>query len=597
MRVAPGERLGDVGVARDGPPGARRAPRALHRLGRAQQHLRRHARPVRALARDELRLHDRHALPRLAEHAGADLAAGSGTDHDRVVVAHDGSSAPDCSATRYAAYHSGQSVVLPGDALLVLAVGRRRAPERARQVARGAERGDAGVDAAGEAGGDLLEQPAVAVRVAELGVRAVALAVRRRAAHVLAEGRGAAAEVEHLAHLRRRAPPARRARPRMSDTTRNRLRAEPGAAGRGARGKVDGARGARRGELDRALRRRRGSRRPAATPAPRRTPLRGRGPRRGWRPPPASGPPVRRPPRGLLRRRGLRSRSWPWLSPWSCGVGAGGGFAPSPHVKSPAGGAAAVLDDGIGRWLCAGRGDGRGGERQREAAPAAGNAVHGQVAAQEAGQAAADRQAEPGAAVRRRPPARTRRTPAPGPRPAIPTPVSRDVHRDGVRRPALHGDPHPAALGELDRVGQQVEHDLPDPLRVGAQRGGPRTRPAPAPAPGRGPAAPARRACRAAGRGGTPPPSARAAACPRPAAPGRAGRPRARAGAARSGRIRSIIPAAALRERRRRPRPAGACSSPTPRSPGCAARATSARRSAPWPPSPRGAPGRAAPAR
>jgi hypothetical protein len=57
--------------------------------------------------------------------------------------------------------------------LLVLAVGDRRTPKRALQVACGAERSRARVDVPGKPGRDLLEQPDVTIGIAELGTRAV----------------------------------------------------------------------------------------------------------------------------------------------------------------------------------------------------------------------------------------------------------------------------------------------------------------------------------------------------------------------------------------------------------------------------------------
>src|SRR5262249_56060250 len=43
--------------------------------------------------------------------------------------------------------------------------------------------------------------------------------------------------------------------------------------------------------------------------------------------------------------------------------------------------------------------------------------------------------------------------------------------RDGAIRRRIRGDPQfdPALLGELDRVGQQVVQDLPEPLPVGVE--------------------------------------------------------------------------------------------------------------------------------
>src|SRR6266540_3471167 len=86
--------------------------------------------------------------------------------------------------------------VCRADALLVLAVGGRRAPHRARQVACGAERSRGRVDAPGKPGGDFLEQPAVAVRVAERGEREVAAMLGIRTADPAVR-----AGVEDLAHL------------------------------------------------------------------------------------------------------------------------------------------------------------------------------------------------------------------------------------------------------------------------------------------------------------------------------------------------------------------------------------------------------------
>ena len=59
-------------------------------------------------------------------------------------------------------------VALPG-ALLVLAVGGLRTPKRARQIACRGECRLGEVDPPGQPGRDLLQQPAVAVRVAERG--------------------------------------------------------------------------------------------------------------------------------------------------------------------------------------------------------------------------------------------------------------------------------------------------------------------------------------------------------------------------------------------------------------------------------------------
>ena len=161
--------------------GRRRVARGVHGLARAQQRLRRDARPVRALAADQLALDERDAQAALGQRAGAVLARRAAADDDHVVVAaHVGSSSPACSRTMYSAYQSGQ-----------FGVGLRRCASRARRARppRAAaprpgrsrsERRRGRVDAAGQPRRDLLEQPAVAVRIAERGERAVAAALGRR---------------------------------------------------------------------------------------------------------------------------------------------------------------------------------------------------------------------------------------------------------------------------------------------------------------------------------------------------------------------------------------------------------------------------------
>ena len=113
--------LAGVGIARhhEVPPGQRgrnvdlraraRLARALHRLARAQQRLRRNARPVGALAADQLSLDDGDPQPARGQRRRAVLAGRPAAENDHVVVAHVGSSVPACSATMYAAYQSGQS--------------------------------------------------------------------------------------------------------------------------------------------------------------------------------------------------------------------------------------------------------------------------------------------------------------------------------------------------------------------------------------------------------------------------------------------------------------------------------------------------------
>jgi hypothetical protein len=65
----------------------------VHGFSRTQQRLRRDARPVGALAADELALDDRDAQAAFCERAGAVLARRAvADDNDVVGVAHEGSS-------------------------------------------------------------------------------------------------------------------------------------------------------------------------------------------------------------------------------------------------------------------------------------------------------------------------------------------------------------------------------------------------------------------------------------------------------------------------------------------------------------------------
>ena len=73
--VAPGERRLDVDLG-----GRRRVARAVHRLARAQQRLGRDARPVGALAADQLALDERDAQPALGQRARAVLAGRAAAD-------------------------------------------------------------------------------------------------------------------------------------------------------------------------------------------------------------------------------------------------------------------------------------------------------------------------------------------------------------------------------------------------------------------------------------------------------------------------------------------------------------------------------------
>jgi hypothetical protein len=63
----------------------------VQQLGRAQQRLGRHARPVSALATDQLALDQGHVQSLGAELSGAHFAGRPGPDHDHVVLAHSSS--------------------------------------------------------------------------------------------------------------------------------------------------------------------------------------------------------------------------------------------------------------------------------------------------------------------------------------------------------------------------------------------------------------------------------------------------------------------------------------------------------------------------
>ena len=80
--VAPGQRGLDVDLG-----GRRRVARGVDGLARPQQRLGRDARPVGALAADQLALDDRHAQAALGQRAGGVLAGRAAADHDHVVVA------------------------------------------------------------------------------------------------------------------------------------------------------------------------------------------------------------------------------------------------------------------------------------------------------------------------------------------------------------------------------------------------------------------------------------------------------------------------------------------------------------------------------
>ena len=117
----------------------------------------------------------------------------------RAELAQSGSGLPACSATMYSAYQSGQFSSrwppLRFSCSPWATAARRIAAARSGcgSVVRGV-----GVDPAGEPGGDLLQQPFVAVRILEGRVGGIALPLRMPAADRRLAGTGA---VEHFAHF------------------------------------------------------------------------------------------------------------------------------------------------------------------------------------------------------------------------------------------------------------------------------------------------------------------------------------------------------------------------------------------------------------
>ena len=92
--VTPGERRLDVDLR-----ARRRVARRVHRLARAQQRLRRDARPVGALAPDQLALDEGDPQAAFGQRAGAVLARRAAAEDDDVVVAHRGSSSSALTRT------------------------------------------------------------------------------------------------------------------------------------------------------------------------------------------------------------------------------------------------------------------------------------------------------------------------------------------------------------------------------------------------------------------------------------------------------------------------------------------------------------------
>ena len=153
---------------------------ALDRLPRTQEGLGRDARPVGALAADQLPLDDGDPKPTRRDGPGAVLAGRTAAQHDHVEIAHTRKLLAALFAHHVLGVPVGPVRVGPADALLVLSVGRLGAAQCRSQVTGGVERGGGRIEAAREAIGHLLEQPAVAVGVFERGKGVVALVIRIR---------------------------------------------------------------------------------------------------------------------------------------------------------------------------------------------------------------------------------------------------------------------------------------------------------------------------------------------------------------------------------------------------------------------------------
>ena len=130
--VPPGQRRLDVDLR-----AGRRLARALHRLAGAQQRLGRDARPVGALAADQLALDHGHPQAAVGQLTGAVLARRAAAHDDHVVVgAHvlapglAWPGRPACSCSMYCAYQSGSACPICSSCRPCAAAARRRAAAR-----------------------------------------------------------------------------------------------------------------------------------------------------------------------------------------------------------------------------------------------------------------------------------------------------------------------------------------------------------------------------------------------------------------------------------------------------------------------------------
>ena len=236
--------------------GRRRLARGVHGLAGTQQRLRRDARPVGALAADQLALDERDAQAAFGERAGAVLARRAAADDDDVVVvAHVGSSSPACSRTMYSAYQSGQFAIgLARSASRARRARPRRASSAfARSLAELNVVSSASTRPGSRAVISCSSQP-LPSGIAERGERAVAAVIGRRPGDA-AVGRRAGTERP----ARPRGTPRSTSTPRADERGARRLdvgddQVQPlRRAGRGrrhARAELDRAARARRRELD-----------------------------------------------------------------------------------------------------------------------------------------------------------------------------------------------------------------------------------------------------------------------------------------------------------------------------------------------------------
>ena len=123
--VAPGQRLLDIDLC-----GRGSLARAMDRLAGPEQRLGRDARPVGALAADELALDKGDPQAALGEYAGAVLAGRAGAEDDDVVVA----------VHRGAAFVPTVAFVLRTSVLLTVCLQSLRGGWRERRASRGASR-------------------------------------------------------------------------------------------------------------------------------------------------------------------------------------------------------------------------------------------------------------------------------------------------------------------------------------------------------------------------------------------------------------------------------------------------------------------------